>query len=226
MSNLIDVLSDVVAHTLPFKLSAGVRIDGTDTNTAFKAVDNVTNCRITMTAEARIPIPEFVGNFGLPGFALKSLKASLAEAKNVMVCGTIGIKVVIPEGATTFPLKTKDLPKHISEKPGAIKWEPNIIQPLKSVVDSFSKCSALLPKADQIFRFRTDRGRLKFILDEGEITTELLFAKNVKTKINPAVYWYCDDFLKVLKLAVKNKSSIRITNQGVIGVSIDTGLVK
>jgi hypothetical protein len=230
MSNLTEVLADVVERTLPFE-PPGIKITGSrELPTVFEAVDSQEECQITMRAITRTPIPNLVGKFGLPGYALKSLKASLAQDTEAVMVGadttTPKVKFAMPDGATSYPLMTDNLPKHLSAKDGALKWGIDIRQPSKTVVDSFTECVKLLPKKDRYFKIRTDGGKLKFVFDVGEITTESTFAVNVKTQINPPAFWGGPTFLKILKMAVKEKSSVKITNQGVIGVFIYTPAVK
>jgi hypothetical protein len=240
MATIQDILQDLVSYSVPLNFDI-IRVTGKEDNTIFESVrsDN----RVIMKATTAEPVLELSGQFGMPN--LKVLKGYLetftkldSDEKKTL---TIDIQrnhkadptvptdfqFSLPGAATAVYRLRKESPKQANMKEG-IKWDAEVIQPARSKINEFNSFASILSDTEKNFSVKTVDGALKFYIgDENSSVSKVnfVFADGIKTKVDPQTYWPCADFLAIMNLATNADTVVRITNLGIIQITVDTGFI-
>jgi hypothetical protein len=231
-----DILQDIVSHTHNLGFLNVVKITGTEDNTQF---DSVAEDRsIVLSANTANPQPEMIGVFGMP--QLNKLKIHLdcpeyrEDAKIEVVKGQRNGEE-IPVGLH-FENKAGDFKNDyrfmntdvINEKLKVpkfkgVNWDITF-SPTVSSVQRFN-FQASANSEHSTFVAKTDGDKLKFTF--GDVNThagEFVFADGIKFKITANLSWPVAQVLSILKIADVNNTTMSISNQGALKITLDSGL--
>ena len=231
-----DILQDIVSHTHNLGFLNVVKITGTEDNTQF---DSVAEDRsIVLSANTANPQPEMIGVFGMP--QLNKLKIHLdcpeyrEDAKIEVVKGQRNGEE-IPVGLH-FENKAGDFKNDyrfmntdvINEKLKVpkfkgVNWDITF-SPTVSSVQRFN-FQASANSEHSTFVAKTDGDKLKFTF--GDVNThagEFVFADGIKSKITANLSWPVAQVLSILKIADVNNTTMSISNQGALKITLDSGL--
>ena len=98
----------------------------------------------------------------------------------------------------------------------------------RSKITEFSSFASILSDVEKNFSVKTVGSFLKFYIgDENGSTSKVnfVFADGAKNKVERGMYWACSDFLTIMNLAANANTTVRITNLGVIQITVDTGVI-
>jgi hypothetical protein len=240
MATVQDILQDLVSYAVPLNFDT-IRVTGKEDKTTFEAVRE--DKRVIMKATATDPVLEFAGQFGMPN--LKVLKGYLEtftkldsdEKKKLTIdiqrnykpdpTVPTDFQFSLPGAATAVYRLRKESPQQPNMKDG-IKWDAEVVQPTRAKINEFSSFASILSDTEKNFSVKTVGTALKFFIgDENSSVSKVnfVFADGVKNKVDPGMYWPCQDFLTIMNLATNADTVVRITNLGVIQVTVDTGFI-
>lgn len=229
----LDLLRDLVQHTVALELFDTIRIRGTQKETRIDAVNK--ERQMTMEAVSLIPEPEFEGVFGMPGLSKVSTILNVPEYKDNAV-----IKVLSEtKDGKTFPsglhfensngdfeniyrFMTGDLINKLwGDKPfpGAtwhLTFEPTVVG-----INKFKYQTQIL-KEENVFSARVEKNNLYFKL--GNPTTysgDFVFHTGVTTKLD-ALFWPIKNILPIFNLT--GDKTMKFSNDGVMNIEVNSGL--
>jgi hypothetical protein len=231
-----DILQDIVSHTQNLGFLTTVKITGTEDKTeVFSMADDRS---VIMTAETAAPYPDMIGTFGMP--QLNKLKY-LLDGNEYKEDAKITITTADKNGET-IPVGIHFENKHgdfkndyrfmnqeiINEKMKTVKfrgvkWDVEI-EPSVASVHRFN-FQAGANSEQTTFLAKTDGSNLKFIF--GDTSThggEFVFAQNVAGKLDRGWSWPVIPILSILKIADVNNTTMSLSNEGAIQITLDSGL--
>ena len=233
---MLDLLKDIVSHTHNLGFLNIVKITGDAQATK---IDSMADDRsVIMEAETNAPYPDMVGVFGMP--QLNKLKylldgAEYKEDAKITITSAERNGETVPVGIH-FENKDGDFRNDyrfmnteiINEKMKTVKfrgvkWDVEI-QPSVAAVQRFN-FQAGANNEQPTFLAKTDNGNLKFIF--GDASThggEFIFAQNVAGKLDRGWTWPVLPILSILKLADVNNTTMSLSNEGAIQITLDSGL--
>ena len=236
MSNIQDILQDIVGHTHNLGFLNIVKITGTEDKTL---IDSMADDRtVIMYAETTDPHPGMIGVFGMP--QLNKLKYNLdcpeyREDATIEVVTAVRNNETIPVGLH-FENKAGDFKNDyrfmntevINEKLKTIKfrgvkWDVEL-QPSVQSVQRF-QFQAAANNEHTTFLAKTDGDKLKFTF--GDISShggEFVFATGVTGNLNKGWTWPVVPVLSILKIADANNAMISFSNEGAMQITLDSGL--
>jgi hypothetical protein len=193
---------------------------------------------VIMEAETANPYPQMIGVFGMP--QLNKLKylldgAEYKEDAKIEVTSADRNGETVPVGIH-FENKNGDfkndyrfmLTEVINEKMKTVKfrgvkWDV-VIEPTVSAVQRFNFQAGANPE-HPTFLARSENGNLKFIF--GDASThggEFIFATDVTGTLNKGWTWPVMPILSILKIADVNNTTMSLSNEGAIQITLDSGL--
>lgn len=244
MSNQIkDVLQDLVSFVVPMNFTA-IKVTGTDDSTVFQGTRTEPSA-LLMKATVKKPVEDFVGTFGmgnlriLKGYTETFLSLERANDKNKL---SISVKnkentdipsdiiFSIPGAANAvYRLMTEAaaLPKQAVPK-AEFTWDVEVVQPSKAKIQEFNSFASILSDVDKHFYVKTVDNTLKFYIGEENAATSkvnFVFADDVSSVINTPLFWNSSDFLSIMSLASSGNTTVKFSNQGMIKILVDTGII-
>jgi hypothetical protein len=231
-----DYLNDLIAHTSQLGIIELIKITGTDKETQINAMAD--DKSVIMEAETANPYPQMIGVFGMP--QLNKLKylldgAEYKEDAKIEVTSADRNGETVPVGIH-FENKNGDfkndyrfmLTEVINEKMKTVKfrgvkWDV-VIEPTVSAVQRFNFQAGANPE-HPTFLARSENGNLKFIF--GDASThggEFIFATDVTGTLNKGWTWPVMPILSILKIADVNNTTMSLSNEGAIQITLDSGL--
>ena len=231
-----DILQDIVNHTQNLGFLTTVKITGSKEKTQINSMAE--DRSVIMEAETNAPYPDMVGVFGMP--QLNKLKylldgAEYKEDAKITITSAERNGETVPVGIH-FENKDGDFRNDyrfmnteiINEKMKTVKfrgvkWDVEI-QPSVAAVQRFN-FQAGANNEQPTFLAKTDNGNLKFIF--GDASThggEFIFAQNVAGKLDRGWTWPVLPILSILKLADVNNTTMSLSNEGAIQITLDSGL--
>jgi hypothetical protein len=231
-----DILQDIVSHTHNLGFLNIVKITGTDETTK---IDSMADDRtVVMFGETANPQPEMIGVFGMP--QLNKLKYNL-ECPEYKEDATIDLMTADRNGETIpiglhFENKAGDFKNDyrfmnteiINEKLKSttfrgVKWDVEV-NPTQSSVQRFS-FQAAANSEHATFLAKTDGDKLKFTFgDMSSHGGEFIFATGVTGTLNKAWTWPVAPILSILKIADVNNTTMSLSNEGALQITLDSGL--
>jgi hypothetical protein len=231
-----DILQDIVSHTQNLGFLTTVKITGAEDKT--EVFSMAEDRSVIMTAETAAPYPDMIGTFGMP--QLNKLKY-LLDGNEYKEDAKITITTADKNGET-IPVGIHFENKHgdfkndyrfmnqeiINEKMKTVKfrgvkWDVEI-EPSVASVQRFN-FQAGANSEQTTFLAKTDGGNLKFIF--GDTSThggEFVFAQNVAGKLDRGWSWPVMPILSILKIADVNNTTMSLSNEGAIQITLDSGL--
>jgi hypothetical protein len=231
-----DILQDIVSHTHNLGFLNVVKITGTADKTLF---DSVAEDRsIILSATTSDPQPEMIGVFGMP--QLNKLKIHLdcpeykEDAKIELVKGQrngeeIPVGLHFENKAGDFKndyrfMNTEVINEKLKvPKFKGVNWDITFSPSVSSVQRFNFQASA--NSEHSTFAAKTDGDKLKFTF--GDVNThagEFIFADGITNKITANLSWPVAQVLSILKIADVNNTTMSISNQGALKITLDSGL--
>lgn len=231
-----DLLKDIVSHTHNLGFLNIVKITGSEEKTQ---IDSMADDRtVIMFAETHNPYEDMIGVFGMP--QMNKLKYLLdcpeyREDATITIVKSARNGETIPTGIH-FVNKTKDFKNDyrfmnteiINEKLKTVKfrgvkWDVEI-EPTVSSIQRF-QFQAQANNEHATFLVKTDGTDLKFTFgDAASHGGEFTFATDVVGKINKNWTWPVVPILSILKIADVNNTTMSISNEGALQLTLDSGL--
>lgn len=231
-----NILLDIVNHTQNLGFLTTVKVTGGEDETHF---DSMAEDRsVIMSAETHAPYPDMIGTFGMP--QLNKLKYLLdgSEYKDdakITITTRVRNDETVPDGIH-FENKDGDFKNDyrfmnqdiINEKMKSVKfrgvnWDVNVIPDI-AAVQRFS-FQAGANNEHPTFLARTEGTDLKFLFgDAGSHAGEFTFATNITGKLDKGWTWPVVQILAILKIADCNNTTMSLSNEGAIQITLDSGL--
>lgn len=226
-----DVLSELVKQTLGAGLEV-VRVMGTPDSTRIDASDD--DKVLFLKATFKTPIPAFTGDFGMANLKLlsgllnfSSYNTDQAEHevhRTKMDGADVPFTLEFRDGnggrAEYRFMPAKLVPENqISNIPWDVTLTPN-----RAKVAEFTHLANLYSEVDKHFGVKTDKGNLIFIVggeDNSSHLASMVFETGIAGSIKKELRWPIDRFLSILKLAGQNNTSLKITQHGVLAITVD-----
>ena len=230
------ILQDIVSHTQNLGFLTTVKITGTAESTTINSMAD--DRSVIMEASTTAPYPGMIGVFGMP--QLNKLKYLLdgdeyKKDANITIVSAERNGETLPVGLH-FENKDGDFKNDyrfmsteiINEKMKTVKfrgvkWDVEV-QPSVAAVQRFS-FQANANNEHETFLAKTDGGNLRFIF--GDASThggEFVFAQNVSGKLDRGWTWPVTPILAILKIADANNTTMSLSNEGAIQITLDSGL--
>ena len=231
-----DLLKDIVAHTQKLGFLNIVKVTGTSDKTLIDSIEE--NKSVILYAETTDPYPQLIGTFGMPQLEkLRYLiegKEYQEDAKIELVTGQRN-GVNIPTGLHfenkdgDFKndyrfMNTEIINKQLqTPKFKGASWDIEIV-PSIAAVQRFN-FQATANSEHSTFVAKTDGDKLKFYFgDQSTHAGEFVFADGITGKITANLAWPVSQVLSILKIADVNNTKLSISNQGVLKITLDSGL--
>jgi hypothetical protein len=231
-----DILQDIVAHTHNLGFLNIVKITGTEDKTQ---IDSMAEDRsVVLFAETANPNPDMIGVFGMPQLNKLKIHLDCPEYKedaqiNVVKGDRNG--VTVPTGlhfenkVGDFKndyrfMNTEIINKQLqTPKFKGASWDIEIV-PSVAAVQRFN-FQASANSEHSTFVAKTDGDKLKFYFgDQSTHAGEFVFADGITGKITANLAWPVTQVLSILKIADVNNTKLSISNQGVLKITLDSGL--
>ena len=229
----LDLLRDLVQHTVGLELFDTIRIRGTATETRIDAINK--ERQMTMEAKSLIAEPEFQGVFAMPSLGRLSAILNIPEYKENAVTKVVnetknGVDVI---SGLHFENQYGDFKNDYrfmdgqfinrlwGEKtfPGAnwdIEFQPTVVG-----INKFKYQTQIL-KEESIFSARIEKGNLYFNLgDPSTYSGDFVFHTGLKGSL-AQLNWPIKNVMPIFNLA--GTKTMRFSNEGVLMVEVNSGL--
>lgn len=231
-----DILQDLVSHTQNLGFLTTVKVTGTEDGTEFFSMAD--DRSVIMTAETSAPYPDMIGVFGMP--QLNKLKY-LLDGNEYRENAKISIVSIDREGEPLpvgihFENESGDFKNDyrfmnteiINEKMKTVKfkganWDVKVF-PTVAAVQRFN-FQAGANSEHPTFLTRTENNTLKFVFgDAASHGGEFVFATDVEGTLDRGWTWPVAPILAILKIADVNNTTMSLSNNGAIQITLDSGL--
>jgi len=230
-----DVLLDIIRQTNG--LMECLKISGTDKVTLIKGCDSEKT--LFVEAELKNVVSEFEGEFGISNMSL--LNGLLNFANYRTSDAVFSVKKMERNGQNTVEkfefrnavtgndadFRMMD-PRHIPEQatiPTNIPWDVEF-SPSKSKISEFSQLASLYAEVDKCFGIRTVKGDLQFFIGDEENSSShrasMVFENGASGELKGNLSWTTAQFLSIMKLSGNNPTTMKVTNRGVLLISVET----
>jgi hypothetical protein len=229
-----DYLLDIVSHTHSLGVIDLVKITGTAESTLINAVSEE---RVAIVeAQFHNPVPEFIGNFGMPNLGKLNTILNIPEYREDAKLSVIqkdrdGIKTV--EGIH-FENKDSDFKndyrfmraeivndKLKTVKFKGVKWGVEI-EPTVAAIQRL-KFQASANSEETSFIAKTENSNLVFYFgDHSSHAGNFVFAHDVAGSLNKAWHWPVTVVISILSLP--GDKMIRFSDEGAAQITVDSGL--
>ena len=231
-----DILQDLVAHTHALGFIPLVKISADTSKTEVEAMAE--DRSVIVQATTKTPVGEFEGIFGMPNLNKLAIHLNCPEYKekakiNVVIANRNGED--IPTGLH-FENEAGDFENDyrfmntevINEKLKSVKFkgakweiefEPSVasIQRLKFQANAHSE--------ETVFQVKTDNTNLVFSFgDASTHAGNFVFAPNIAGKLKQTWAWPVVQVMSIL--ALSGDKTMRISDQGAMQISVDSGLAE
>lgn len=234
---LLDIVRAVTA--VPFEV---VKVTGNNGDVLLqsKLLDDQTNGAIIFRGKLSKPAPEFDGVFGLSNISMLSGLTNVEAFKDKEA--KISMKYLekagnkVPEeivfekdgfGRASYRLTDqKAVPPQMKET-AKLEWNVTVSQPSKRKISELTQLASIYSAQETRFSVKTDKGQLKFLIgDENAATSkaQMVFAEGVEGTIKPNHTWNIAGILNVLKMGNSGETTLRISDQGILQIEVDTGI--
>ena len=229
-----DILQDIVAHTHSLGFLPLVKVTGETTDTTIESMAE--DRSVIVNAKTHNPVTEFTGVFGMPNLDKLNLHLKNPEYKE-----NAKIEVVISNrnGADIptslhFENSTGDFVNDyrfmsteiINEKLKSVKfkgsgWDVEFEPSLNAI--SRLKLQAAVHSEETVFQVKVEDGNLVFFFgDASTHAGSFVFQPNVNGKLKHVWAWPIQQVIAILGLG--GKSTMRISDQGAMQISVDSGI--
>jgi len=231
-----DILQDIVAHTHALGFLALVKVNSENGSTT---IDSMAEDRsVILTASTHKPVAEFIGTFGMPNLDKLSLHLKNPEYKDkakIEVKSAERNGDVIPthihfeNAAGDFENDYRFMYKAIiEEKLKTVKfkgasWEVTFKPSVASI--QRMKLMSAAHSEEPIFTVKTENNNLVFYFgDASTHAGSFVFQHDISGSLKHAWSWPVAQIQSILNL--DGDSTVSISDQGAMMISIDSGLAK
>jgi hypothetical protein len=231
-----DILQDIVAHTHALGFLALVKVNSENGSTT---IDSMAEDRsVILTASTHKPVTEFVGTFGMPNLDKLSLHLKNPEYKDKAKIEVISADRngdVIPthihfeNAAGDFENDYRFMNKAIiEEKLKTVKfkgasWDVTFKPSVASI--QRMKLMSAAHSEEPIFTVKTENNNLVFYFgDASTHAGSFVFQHDVSGALKHAWSWPVAQIQSILNL--DGDSTVSISDQGAMMISVDSGLAK
>jgi hypothetical protein len=239
MQHIYEYLKDVVDHTLSLGNIDLVRVNGTDVDTQVDAMAE--DRSVLFLAKTHKPIPEFIGQFGMPNLTKLNVILNIPEYKeNSKISVTTQEKtqeekkVTVPTGLH-FENKSGDFKndyrfmsselinaqlKTVKAKKD-IKWNVEFSPQVQNI--QRLKFMAAANSEETTFIAKTENGALKFYFgDHSSHAGNFVFADGITGTLTKAYHWPIAVVQSILSL--QGDKIFRFSDEGAAQITVDSGL--
>ncbi len=229
-----DILQDIVAHTHSLGFLPLVKVTGEDTNTTIESMAE--DRSVIVNAKTHQPVGEFSGVFGMPNLDKLNLHLKNPEYKEnakieVVVSNRNGADIPT---SLHFENQTGDFVNDyrfmsteiINEKLKSVKfkgsgWDVELEPSLSAI--SRLKLQAAVHSEETVFQVKMEDGNLVFAFgDASTHAGSFVFQHDVSGKLKHVWAWPIQQVIAILSL--DGKSTMRISDQGAMQISVDSGI--
>lgn len=227
-------LKDIIAHTLGIGGIELIKVTGTTTETRIDATAE--DRSVIVRAIMHAPIPEFVGQFGMPNLPILNTILNIPEyQKDAQI--TVQTKgtgdAMVPSGLTfvnkdgNFKNDYRFMSSELVNKQlsvfsfNGVKWDVDFVPTVLGT--QRMKFMAAANSSEATFKALTENGALKFYFgDHSSHAGNFVFEESVKGTIAKGLLWPVGVVLNVLGLP--GDKQYRISDEGASEIIVDSGL--
>lgn len=229
-----DILQDIVAHTHSLGFLPLVKVTGESAETTIESMAE--DRSVIVNAKTHNPVNEFNGVFGMPNLDKLNLHLKNPEYKEnakieVVVSNRNGADIPT---SLHFENSTGDFVNDyrfmsteiINEKLKSVKfkgsgWDVEFEPSLSAI--SRLKLQAAVHSEESVFQVKVEDGNLVFFFgDASTHAGSFVFQPNINGKLKHVWAWPIQQVIAILSL--DGKSTMRITDQGAMQISVDSGI--
>jgi len=229
-----DILQDIVAHTHSLGFLTLVKVTGEDTATTIESMAE--DRSVIVNAKTHAPVSEFSGVFGMPNLDKLNLHLKNPEYKEnakieVVVSNRNGADIPT---SLHFENSTGDFVNDyrfmsteiINEKLKSVKFKGSgwdiEFEPSLNAIQRL-KLQAAVHSEETVFQVKVEDENLVFSFgDASTHAGNFVFQPNINGKLKHVWSWPVQQVIAILSL--DGKSTMRITDQGAMQISVDSGI--
>ncbi len=229
-----DILQDIVAHTHSLGFLPLVKVTGEDTATTIESMAE--DRSVIVNAKTHAPVSEFSGVFGMPNLDKLNLHLKNPEYKEnakieVVVSNRNGADIPT---SLHFENSTGDFVNDyrfmsteiINEKLKSLKFKGSgwdiEFEPSLNAIQRL-KLQAAVHSEETVFQVKVEDENLVFSFgDASTHAGNFVFQPNINGKLKHVWSWPVQQVIAILSL--DGKSTMRITDQGAMQISVDSGI--
>ena len=231
---VFEYLKDIVSHTHSLGNIELIKITGTDTETQIDAMAE--DRSVIVSAKTHTPIPEFVGQFGMPNLTKLNVILNIPEYKDD---SKISVTTQDRNGETVlsglhFENKSGDFKNDyrfmsselINEqlktlKFKGVKWNVEFVPQVQNILRL--KFMASANSEETTFIAKTEKGALKFYFgDHSSHAGNFIFADGIVGTITKNYHWPIAAVQSILNL--QGDKTFRISDDGATQITVDSGM--
>ena len=234
--SLFDNLKDIVAHSQGLGVIELVKVTGTETETNIDAMSE--DRSVIVQAKTHVPVPEFVGQFGMPNLTKLNVILGIPEyqkdAKITVQTKTVN-DVELPSGLK-FENKNGDFKNEYRFMSGdlvneqlkpikfkGVKWNVEFVPSVANI--QRMKFMAAANSEETTFVAKTENGNLNFIFgDHSSHAGNFVFAENVAGTLTKGFHWPISVIRSILDLP--GDKMFRFSDEGAAQITVDSGLTE
>lgn len=241
MTDMRDSLLDIVraVSVVPFDI---VKVTGTEGNVLLqsKLLDDQNSGAIIFRGKLSKPSPEFDGVYGLSNISMLSgltnVEAFREKEAKISIKHLTRGDIQIPEeivfenptfGKASYRLTDqKTIPAQMKET-AKLEWNVTVENPSKRKISELALMAGIYASQETRFTVKTDKNQLKFLIgDESAATSkaQIVFAEGVTGTVKAVHTWSLQGVLNVLKLGNNGETTLKISDQGILQIEVDTGI--
>ncbi len=229
-----DILQDIVAHTHSLGFLPLVKVTGEDTATTIESMAE--DRSVIVNAKTHAPVSEFSGVFGMPNLDKLNLHLKNPEYKeNAKIEAVVSNRngADIPT-SLHFENSTGDFVNDyrfmsteiINEKLKSVKFKGSgwdiEFEPSLNAIQRL-KLQAAVHSEETVFQVKVEDENLVFSFgDASTHAGNFVFQPNINGKLKHVWSWPVQQVIAILSL--DGKSTMRITDQGAMQISVDSGI--
>jgi hypothetical protein len=234
--NMKDILQDIVAHTHSLGFLPTVKVTGEDLATTIEAMAE--DRSVIVNAKTHKPVGEFSGVFGMPNLDKLALHLKNPEYKenakiNVVKSQRNGADIPtslhFENAAGDFVNDYRFMSTEvINEKLKSVKykgsgWEVEF-EPAVAAIGRL-KLQAAAHSEESVFQVKTEDDNLVFFFgDASTHAGSFVFQHDVGGKLKHTWSWPINQVISILGL--DGKTTMRISDQGAMQITVDSGITE
>lgn len=229
-----NILQDIVAHTHSLGFLPLVKVTGESAETTIESMAE--DRSVIVNAKTHNPVSEFNGVFGMPNLDKLNLHLKNPEYKEnakieVVVSNRNGADIPT---SLHFENSTGDFVNDyrfmsteiINEKLKSVKYKGSgwdvEFEPSLNAIQRL-KLQAAVHSEETVFQVKVEENNLIFSFgDASTHAGNFVFQSNINGKLKHAWSWPIQQVLAILSL--DGKSTVRISDQGAMQISVDSGI--
>lgn len=229
-----DIILDILKYAGNVGFFPHIRVKGNEDKTQVLASDSKQT--IILNAETKEPITDFEGDFGLGDLAYLKGVADFFNKEGTSVKVVTGerggetnpeeIQYTNIDGSTaTYRFMPRTLLQETAFLKSGMEYDVEI-SPRKDKIDEFAQLAGINADEEQ-FSLKTTDGKLEFFLGDEDAAghrMKFVFEENVTGDILAGKKWPVKQVIAALRLASSGEATLKISNKGLLTVSIDSGL--